>query len=288
MVDARLSVCDRRAAVGADAHAGAAADAVFRLDDRLALPMLLHLAGTRAAAHAEVFQRAAEARLLVALEVGQRDHDVGVHDGLADLGLLDEGQIDRDEGLVRALESVGDDDVAAGLQRREAVEIGRVHVVERVLAAADVERVAVGQEGQTAERADVVGHDAGVLRAQVGEVAQLAEVDLDGGVAVGEVDLLEAGALHQTVQLLRQRLAAGDVEIGEVYGRFVHGDLSLGSVGSIVARPREKGKDRKRREMRSDLRRPFLVPRSAREVASSKPTNAKKAAAPAGRLLFWS
>ena len=143
--------------------------------------------------------------------------EIGVHDGLADLGLLHKGKVDGNEGLVGALDAVGDDDVRAGLQRREAVEVGGVHMIEGVLPAADVEGVAVGEEGFAAELADIVHHDLRILRAQVGKVAELAEVDLDGGVFVREIDVLKTGGLHEPVQFLRESLVRRGVEIGEPY-----------------------------------------------------------------------
>mgnify|MGYP006880500911 CR=1 FL=1 len=46
----------------------------------LAGGMLLHLAGTAAASHAQVLHGAAKAGLLMALKVGEADHDIGVHE----------------------------------------------------------------------------------------------------------------------------------------------------------------------------------------------------------------
>ena len=81
------SVDDRRA-VGADLPALAAADAVFLRHVGLARIVLLHLTGAAAAAHADIFQAAAEAGLFMSLEMGQRDEHIGVHNGTADLGVL--------------------------------------------------------------------------------------------------------------------------------------------------------------------------------------------------------
>ena len=81
----------------------------------LAGVVLLHFSGPAAAAHADVLQRAAEARLLVALEMAQGDEHVGVHHGPADPGLLHIfAAAHRHLRLVVALEAVGDDDLAAG------------------------------------------------------------------------------------------------------------------------------------------------------------------------------
>ena len=216
MVDMRLSVFQHGAPVSADSGAGSAADAERGVDDGLALPVLLHLAGAGAAAHAEVFQRTAEACLFMALEMAQRDDDVGIHDGLADLGFLYQREIDGDKRLIGAFEAVGNDHMAARLQRGEAVEIGGIHMVKGVLAAADIECVAVGEEDPAAELTNVIRNHFCVLRAQIRQVAELAEVNLDGGVAVGKADLLKAGTLHQAVQLLRQRLRRCRMEVRKV------------------------------------------------------------------------
>ena len=179
--------------------------------------------------HTKVFERAAETGFFVPFEMAQRDHDIGIHNRLADLCFPDQRQIDGDMCLIRSFESIGNNHMTARLQRGETVEISRVHVVERVFTAADVERVAVGQKNAAAQRAHVVRHDPGVLRAQIGEVAQLAEVDLDGGVAVGKIDGLEARLLEQPVQLLGQRLMR-DAEIGKIDFRGLHLMLLLAIV----------------------------------------------------------
>ncbi len=73
------------------------------------------LAGRGAQAHAQVFQRAANARALVALEVGQADDGVGVHGRAANERLLAVFPVDGHGNMVVAKQAVGDDDVAAGL-----------------------------------------------------------------------------------------------------------------------------------------------------------------------------
>ena len=78
--------------------------------------MLLHLPGARAAAHAEIFERTAEASLLVPLEVRQRDDNIRVHNRLSYLRFLYKRQIDGNECFIAPLESVRDDHMAAGLQ----------------------------------------------------------------------------------------------------------------------------------------------------------------------------
>ena len=111
--DGALAVFDVRAVVRAVFDALAAADALILIDDGLAGAVHLLLAGARAAAHADVLERAAEAGGRVALGVRERDEDVGVHDGAADLR---RAQIlaaaDGHEVVIVPLEPVGDDALA--------------------------------------------------------------------------------------------------------------------------------------------------------------------------------
>jgi len=222
VVDRTLAVRDVGRVVRADARAGAAADAEVLLDVGLAGRMHFHLARAAAAAHAEVLERAAEADLLVALEVGERDNDVGVHDGAADLGFLHIfSALDGHLFFVEPLEAVGDQHMAARGQRREAVEIGGVEMVKRIFSAADIECVAVSQKRFAAARLDHVHDGFGVIRAQEREIAELAEVDLDGDKFAVEINLVEAGCQNQLFQLLLLVEAGMAAKIGKVYfGRF--------------------------------------------------------------------
>lgn len=62
-------------------------------------------------------------------------------------------------------------------------------MLERVFAAADIERVAVCDEGPAAAFLDEVGDNLGIVRAQKRQVAELAEVQLDGDELAVKVDL---------------------------------------------------------------------------------------------------
>ena len=221
--DGALAVFDVRTVVRAVFDALAAADALVRIDDGLAGAVHLLLAGARAAAHADVLERAAESRSRVALGMRERDEDVGVHDGAADLR---RAQIlaaaDGHEVVIVALEPVGNDALRARGHGRIAVKHGAVEMVERVGAAADIERVAVGEKRLAAERAHIVAHDARPVRAQIGHVARLTEVELDGDVLVLEIDLLKAGGLHEPAQLF-ERADLVRAQIGKIYFCRFHG-----------------------------------------------------------------
>ena len=154
----------------------------------------------------------------MALKVGEADHDIGIHERLTDLCLAHIlTALDRDERLVGTLEAVGDDDLAACGVRGKAVLVGGVDVLERVFAAAHIERVAVGEEGLAAQLLHHVRDGAGVVGAQKAQVAQLAKVDLDGDELILEVDLLDTGATNEALELVELALASMRAQVGEVH-----------------------------------------------------------------------
>ena len=215
---ALAGVVERDSVVRTDPFAGTAANAVLGRDVRLAGGMLLHLAGTAAASHAQVLHGTAKAGLLMTLKVGEADHNVGVHECLTDLGLVHVlAALDRNERLVGTLEAVGDDDLAARGIRGKAVLISGVDVLERVFAATDVERVAVGEEGLAAQLLDDIRDGAGVVGAQKAQVAQLAKVNLDGDELVLKVDLLNSGVTDKALELVELALASMRAQVGEVH-----------------------------------------------------------------------
>ena len=228
-VDAGLVVgVEGGGAVGADLGAGVAAHAFFLLDKGLAAVVLFHFAGPGAAAHADVFQAAAEARLLVALEMGQGDEHVSVHHRPADLGLLYIlAALYGDSHLVIALQTVGNNDMAAGGIGGKTVDVGRFHVIQRVFAAADIQGVAVRQEGLAALTFYQIRHGFGPVGAEIGHVARLAEIHFDGHILAVHVDVTETGSHHQPGQLLLQVFPpTGAAEICEINFRC-HSVFSL-------------------------------------------------------------
>ena len=215
---ALAGVVERDSVVRADLFAGMAANAVPGRDVRLAGGMLLHLAGTAAASHTQVLHGAAKAGLLVALKVGEADHDIGIHECLADLGLAHIlAALDRDERLVGALEAVGDDDLATRGIRGKAVLVGGVDVLERVFAATDIKRVAVGEEGLAAQLLHDIRDGAGVVGAQKAQVAQLAKVNLDGDELVLKVNLLDTGVTDEALELVELALASMRAQVRKVH-----------------------------------------------------------------------
>ena len=228
VVDDGLVVCVADGVAAALAGAAAATAAEVFVDGGLAVLVLVHLAGAAAAAHADVLQRAAEAGGLMALEVRQADEDVGVHDGAADLGGL--AVLAVDDGhfhFVRAAQTVADDDLAAGGDGVEAVEVGAVHVLQGIFAAAGIERVAVREEGQAALFLAEVGDDFCIVGAQEGEIAQLAEVHFDGDEFALHVDGLDAGGDAEAAKFIELAGSHWAAEIRKIDDGSLHGMILL-------------------------------------------------------------
>ena len=180
--------------------------------------MHLHLPGPGTAAHADILQGAAHAGLLVAFEVGQADKHIRVHNGPADLGLLHVlAALHRDGHLIVALQPVSDEDMAAGGVGGKSVHIGRLNVIQGVFPPADIQGVAVRQEGLAALVLHQIRHHLGPVGPQVGQVPRLTEVQLDGHVFVLQIHVPEPGGHHQPGQFLGQVLpVAGAAEISEI------------------------------------------------------------------------
>ena len=97
-----------------------------------------------------------------------------------------------------------------------------------VLAAAGIHRVAVRQERLAAQLLDHIHHRAGVVRAQKADVALLAKMHLDGNKLAVHVNLANPRLLNQLFELGGQAVAERDrSEIGIIDFRFFHGNLSL-------------------------------------------------------------
>ncbi len=198
--------------------AAAAAAATLLVDRRLAAVVLVHLAGSGAAAHADVLEGTAEAGGLVPLEVRQGNENIRIHDGTADVGL---GAIfavpDRNRYIIGALQTVTDDHLTSGGDGIKAVDIGAVQMLRGIPAAAGVERIAVGEEGDALLLLDKVDHGLRILRTQIGNVAKLTEMHFDGDKAPVHVDAADAGAATEPLELLRERCADVCSKIREKY-----------------------------------------------------------------------
>ena len=165
--------------------------------------MLFHLAGTAAAAHADILNGTAEARHFVAFEVSQADEDVRIHNGPADFRFFNVFTVlDRHFYFIGATQAVADDNLTACRNRVIAIEVGTVQVFQCVLTAARIQRIAVRQERAAAQFLDQIGNGLDILRAQRSQTAQFTEMHLDGNEFPFKINLFNASFLAKLLQFL--------------------------------------------------------------------------------------
>ena len=193
---------------------GTAAHALRLIHVRLSGIVLLHLSGTASAAHTDILQAAAEAGSLVALEVGQRNEHVGIHNGTADLRRLYQLAANhRDFDIVRTLEAVGDDHLAARGERREAIFVSGLDMIQSVLAPPHIQCIAIRQERLASQLFDDIRHCFRIIRTQIRQVARLTKMDLDCHKLVVHIDCPNPRTADQLLKLQQQVAAGGHSQI---------------------------------------------------------------------------
>ena len=160
----------------------------------------------------------------MAFEVVEGDHHVSIHKSAADVRLLHVLAVGQGHShVVRAAQTVRNDHVATGGEWREAVFVRGSDVLERVLAAANVERVGVREERMAALLLHEVCEGLCPVRTQIREASRLAEVRLDRHKLVGQVDLSKPCRFKKPSELLLQILRIRAAEVCEKYCCFLHG-----------------------------------------------------------------
>lgn len=197
------SIGDMRCIVGTDVHTIATADAFVLLDLRLSIAVHLHLSGTRATAHTHILQSTAKTSTFMALEVGEADQDIGIHQCTAYLGLFHVFTCNRNQHFIRTLQAVSDQDMTAGGVGHETVAVGALQMVEGMLAPTDIERIAISKKRTSSQLLDQLHHRSGVVGPEKGEVSRLPEVNLDCGELVLEVNGANASLLEQAFKLVQ-------------------------------------------------------------------------------------
>ena len=242
VVDARFAVFIKsNGSVRAVFHAHAAAPANAFVHVRLTRAMHVHLSCARTAAHADILDGAAEARALVPFEVGQRNEYIRIHHGAADMGLPDvfaaaHGHVH----LIRPLQAVCNNDLAAGGKWRKPVFISRFDMVQRIFAAPHIQRVAVCQKRAAAQLFHGVRNGLCKIGPQVRKVARFAEMDFDSGIFILKIDLSDARFEDQPLEFLLQVRARQRTHVCKIYFRGFH-SCSLTFSVQLCAVPHLRG-----------------------------------------------
>ena len=101
-------------------------------------------------------------------------------------------------------------------------------MVQRVFAPADIERIAVREEGLAALALHQVHHDPRPVGAQIRQVPRLTKMHLNGDVLSLHVHIAKARSHHQAGQLLGQILPpAGAAKIRKINFRLLRHLLTL-------------------------------------------------------------
>lgn len=77
-------------------------------------------------------------------------------------------------------------------------------MVDSVFPPPHIESVAVRQEGLSAQFLDHVRHGLGIVGPQIGKVARLAEMQLDGDQLLFKINLPDSRLFHELFQLLQE------------------------------------------------------------------------------------
>lgn len=192
-------------------------------DNGLAVVVLIHLAGSGAAAHTDVLESTAEARILMTLEMAEAYENIGVHDCTADLGSLENlTTVDGDFHIISALKAVTDNNGAADSVGSEAVEPGTFKMLNSILAGAHIESVAVAKIGYAARFLDDFNDGTGIVGTQEAEITQLTKMHLDDNKAAFHVNIKNTGLLDKSLELGDETIAKTGSEISEVNFGFSH------------------------------------------------------------------
>lgn len=218
VVDGGLFVGDGWRVVSTDFFTLSAAHTELLVDIRFSGGMHLHLAGPGTAAHTDIFQGAAESGQFMAFKMIYRQENVRVHDRSSDLCLFYIfAALHRDIYVVSSFESVGDQHMAAGVIGVKPVLIGALDVIERVLASAHIQGVAVGEERFAVQILDHIHDSAGVVRAEICQISRLSEVNFDGDIFVFKIHGGKARLAQKPLQFHLQRISCLYPQIGKIY-----------------------------------------------------------------------
>ena len=142
----------------------------------------------------------------MAFEVIEGDEHIRVHHRPADLGFLHIFPVNGHQRLVRPLQAVGDQHMAACGKRRESVLIGRVQMIQRILPSAHIQGIAVGKEGLPAQFLHSIHYYRRVVGPQESQVPRLSKMHLDSCIFPVKINLIHPRRQDQPLQLLRQIL----------------------------------------------------------------------------------
>ena len=125
-------------------------------------------------------------------------------------------------GFIRSLKTVADNNLTARCKGIKAVFIGSIHMLQRIFTPPYIEGIAVRQECLAALRLNYVHNNLGIIGAQIGQVARLAKMNLDGRILFLKVNIGHPRFFDQILQLLEQIHFGCRSHIGKIDLCFFH------------------------------------------------------------------
>ena len=164
----------------------------------------------------------------MAFEMGQRDENVGVHDGASDLGLLDIFSVrNRNGNIIGSFQPVANDHMTAGRVRCESISIGGFNVFQRIFPCSDIQRVAVGQKRLPAKFPDLLHHNPRKVRTKIGQIPALPEMNFNRGKPVLKINRPDSRLRDQLRQFAEQILPERlDAHVRKINFALFHDDRS--------------------------------------------------------------
>lgn len=140
----------------------------------------------------------------MALEMSERDKIIRVHNGMTDFGFLHIVAIlYGHQRLVGSLQTVGDDNMAAGGEGVIAVDISGIEMIQGIFSASDIQSIAVCQKSLSPIFLHDVHDHFCVVGAKIRKVARFAEMNFNGRVAIRIVQLINSRFLYKMAKLLK-------------------------------------------------------------------------------------
>ena len=218
LVDDRLACFIGNGIRAAFLRTASAGHAEFRIHFRFSVIVLRHLARAAPAAHADVLDGSAKARTLMPFKMVQGYEYIRIHYGMTDIGLLAIDAVRyRYRNIIGSAQAVADDDLAARADRIEAVDICAVKVVQGILPASRIQRIAVRQEGHPVSFPNQLRHGSRVIRTEESKVPEFPEMHLDGYKLLVHVHFADSCPAAKLLQLFSNRHIRFRPEIRKIY-----------------------------------------------------------------------
>ena len=122
----------------------------------------------------------------------------------------------------RMVLTVTDDDLTSGCDRVKSVKICTVQMLQCILSASRIQRVAVRQERFGSQAAEQGCHSSCIIGTQVCQVSGFAEMDFNGSKAIFQRKLLDACPFQQAFHFIQKIGCRGGTQIRVVYFCFFH------------------------------------------------------------------